>query len=223
MTSRFAKLSGASGLIRSPFTKPSAISSQLKIATRPCTRLRFRKEIAVRVRKSHKLQIFSQIDLVRPGSLKECRAWRPTTTPLWDPTIVPSARTKGVCLLGDRERLGRFREGNCGAGDSISWRRQRAHRCNDAQSDSRARGSDCASLQRCARCLLHDIESPAPQFPSRNRPRRSRSPNKQTPLVLAEGTMVGSHSGVVVGRHARHSFSEPGRTRSIWLKIWSLW
>src|SRR6266576_2019433 len=71
MTSRFAKLSGASGLIRSPFTKPSAISSQLKIATRPCTRLRFRKEIAVRVRKSHKLQIFSQIDLVRPGSLKE--------------------------------------------------------------------------------------------------------------------------------------------------------
>src|SRR6266576_139179 len=142
MTSRFAKLSGASGLIRSPFTKPSAISSQLKIATRPCTRLRFRKEIAVRVRKSHKLQSFSQIDLVRPGSLKECRAWRPTTTPLWDPTIVPSARTKGVCLLGDRERLGRFREGNCGAGDSISWRRQRAHRCNDAQSDSRARGTD---------------------------------------------------------------------------------
>src|SRR2546429_1778822 len=62
MTSRFAKLSGASGLIRSPFTKPSAISSQLKIATRPCTRLRFRKEIAVRVRKSHKLQIFSQIE-----------------------------------------------------------------------------------------------------------------------------------------------------------------
>src|SRR5436309_12410188 len=62
MTSRFAKLSGASGLIRSPFTKPSAISSQLKLATRPCTRLRFRKEIAVRVRKSHKLQIFSQIE-----------------------------------------------------------------------------------------------------------------------------------------------------------------
>src|SRR5207244_13254001 len=62
MTSRFAKLSGASGLIRSPFTKPSAISSQLKIATRPCTRLRFRKEIAGRVGKSHKLQIFSQIE-----------------------------------------------------------------------------------------------------------------------------------------------------------------
>src|SRR5215472_16156512 len=63
MTSRLAwKLSGASGVIRNPFTKPSLKSSQLKMATSPRTRLRFRKVMPASERKSHKLQIFSQIE-----------------------------------------------------------------------------------------------------------------------------------------------------------------
>ena len=37
--------------------------------------------------------------------------------------------------------------------------------------------------------------------------------NKRTPLALAEGTMVGYRSDVVVGHLAQHSFSEPGHRR----------